>query len=51
LLRMILNNEVSKVLIAYPNRLARFEMLEEVCRAHNCEIACRTGRTKLQDES
>ena len=35
LLRMILNNEVSKVIIAYPDRLVRFgfEMVEEVCRA------------------
>ncbi|BFI75816.1 IS607 family transposase [Sulfurisphaera ohwakuensis] len=40
LLRMILNNEVSKVVIAYPDRLVRFgfEILEEVCKAHNCEI-------------
>ena len=40
LLRMILNNEVSKVVIAYPDRLVRFgfEIIEEVCKAHNCEI-------------
>ncbi|WP_126451256.1 IS607 family transposase [Sulfodiicoccus acidiphilus] len=40
LLRMILNNEVSKVVVAYPDRLVRFgfEILEEVCKAHNCEI-------------
>ena len=39
LLRMILNNEVSKA-IAYPDRLVRFgfEILEEMCRAHNYEI-------------
>ena len=38
-LRMILNNEVSKA-IAYPDRLVRFgfEILEEMCRAHNYEI-------------
>jgi len=41
LLRMILKNEVSKVVIAYPDRLVRFgfEVLEEVCKAHNCELA------------
>ena len=41
LLRMILNNEVSKVVIAYPDRLVRFgfEIIEEVCKAHNCELA------------
>ncbi|BBD73111.1 IS607 family transposase [Sulfodiicoccus acidiphilus] len=40
LLRMILDNEVSKVVIAYPDRLVRFglEIIEEVCKAHNCEI-------------
>jgi putative resolvase len=41
LLRMILNNEVSKVVVAYPDRLMRFgfEVIEEVCKAHNCELA------------
>jgi len=41
LLRMILNNEVSKVVIAYPGRLVRFgfEIVEEVCKAHDCELA------------
>ncbi|QKR00872.1 IS607 family transposase [Metallosphaera tengchongensis] len=40
LLKMILNNEVSKVVVAYKDRLVRFgfEILEEVCRTHNCEI-------------
>jgi excisionase family DNA binding protein len=40
LLRMILNNEVSKIVIAYPDRLVRFgfEILEEACKAHNCEL-------------
>jgi len=40
LLRMILNNEVSKVVVAYPDRLVRFgfEIIEEVCKAHNCEL-------------
>ncbi|AAK42026.1 First ORF in transposon ISC1904 [Saccharolobus solfataricus P2] len=40
LLRMILNNEVSRVVVAYPDRLVRFgfEILEEVCKAHGCEI-------------
>jgi len=41
LLRMILNNEVSKVVVAYPDRLVRFgfEVIEEACKAHNCELA------------
>jgi len=36
---MIVNNEVSKA-VAYPDKLVRFgfEMVEEVCRAHSCEI-------------
>jgi predicted site-specific integrase-resolvase len=40
LLRMILNNEVSKIVVAYPDRLIRFgfEIIEEACKAHNCEI-------------
>ncbi|BBD73566.1 IS607 family transposase [Sulfodiicoccus acidiphilus] len=40
LLRMILNNEVSKVVIAYSDRLVRFgfEIVEEVCKARNCEL-------------
>jgi len=49
LLRMILNNGVSKVIIAYPDRLVRFgfEIIEEVCKAHNCELAAlnREGET------
>ena len=41
LLRMILNNEVSKVVVAYPDRLVRFgfEIIEEACKEHNCELA------------
>ncbi|BCS93634.1 IS607 family transposase [Metallosphaera javensis (ex Sakai et al. 2022)] len=40
LLRMILNNEVSKVVVAHQDRLVRFgfEILEEVCKTHGCEI-------------
>ncbi|BCS92246.1 IS607 family transposase [Metallosphaera javensis (ex Sakai et al. 2022)] len=40
LLKMVLNNEVSKVVVAHQDRLVRFgfEILEEVCRAHCCEI-------------
>ena len=40
LLRMILNDEVSKIVTAYPDRLVRFgfEILEEICKAHNCEL-------------
>ncbi|WP_238027511.1 IS607 family transposase, partial [Metallosphaera javensis (ex Hofmann et al. 2022)] len=40
LLKMMLNNEVSKIVVAHQDRLVRFgfEILEEVCRAHGCEI-------------
>ncbi|BDB98247.1 IS607 family transposase [Saccharolobus caldissimus] len=51
LLRMILNNEVSKVVIAYPDRLVRFgfEILEEVCKAHNCEIVVLNNEDKTPE--
>ncbi|BFH72854.1 hypothetical protein SJAV_07980 [Sulfurisphaera javensis] len=40
LLRMILNNKASKIIVAYPNRLLTFgfEILEQVCKTHGCEI-------------
>ena len=52
LLRMILNNEVSKVIIAYPDRLVRFgfEILEEVCKAHNCEIIVLNEEDKTPEQ-
>ncbi|BFI77031.1 IS607 family transposase [Sulfurisphaera ohwakuensis] len=52
LLRMILNNEVSKVVIAYPDRLVRFgfEILEEVCKAHNCEIVVLNKEDKTPEQ-
>ncbi|AWS00135.1 IS607 family transposase [Metallosphaera hakonensis] len=52
LLRMILNNEVSKVVIAYPDRLVRFgfEILEEVCKAHNCEIVVLNEEDKTPEQ-
>ena len=52
LLRMILNNEVSKVIIAYPDRLVRFgfEILEEVCKAHNCEIVVLNKEDKTSEQ-
>ena len=52
LLRMILNNEVSKVVIAYPDRLVRFgfEILEEVCKAHNCEIVVLNNEDKTPEQ-
>jgi Predicted site-specific integrase-resolvase len=48
LLRMMLNNEVSKVIIAHPDRLVRFgfEIVEEVCKSHNCEIVVLNRETK-----
>ncbi|QXJ32328.1 IS607 family transposase [Saccharolobus shibatae] len=52
LLRMILNNEVSKIIIAYPDRLVRFgfEILEEVCKAHNCEIVVLNNEDKTPEQ-
>jgi excisionase family DNA binding protein len=52
LLRMILNNEVSKVIIAYPDRLVRFgfEIIEEVCKAHNCEIVVLNKEDKTPEQ-
>jgi len=52
LLGMILNNEVSKVVIAYPDRLVRFgfEIIEEVCKAHNCEIVVLNKEDKTPEK-
>ena len=52
LLRMILNNEVSKVVIAYPDRLVRFgfEIIEEICKAHNCEIVVLNREDKTPEK-
>ena len=52
LLRMMLNNEVSKVVIAYPDRLVRFgfEIIEEVCKAHNCEIVVLNKEDKTPEQ-
>jgi len=52
LLRMILNNEVSKVVVAYPDRLVRFgfEIVEEVCKAHNCEIVVLNREDKTPEQ-
>ncbi|MFP3234646.1 MAG: IS607 family transposase [Sulfolobaceae archaeon] len=52
LLRMILNNEVSKIVIAYPDRLVRFgfEIIEEICKAHNCEIVVLNNEDKTPEK-
>jgi excisionase family DNA binding protein len=52
LLRMILNNEVSKVVIAYPDRLVGFgfEIIEEVCKAHNCELVVLNKEDKTPEQ-
>ena len=52
LLRMILNNEVSKIVIAYPDRLVRFgfEILEEICKAHNCELVVLNKEDKTPEQ-
>ena len=52
LLRMILNNEVSKVVVAYPDRLVRFgfEIIEEVCKSHNCELVVLNKEDKTPEQ-
>jgi excisionase family DNA binding protein len=52
LLRMILNNEVSKVVVAYPDRLVRigFEIIEEVCKSHNCELVVLNNEDKTPEQ-
>jgi excisionase family DNA binding protein len=52
LLKMILNNEVSKVIIAYPDTLVRFgfEIIEEVCKAHNCELVVLNNEDKTPEQ-
>ncbi|MGC9135114.1 IS607 family transposase, partial [Caldisphaera sp.] len=52
LLRMTLNNEVLKVVVAYPDRLVRFnfEIIEEVCKAHNCEIVVLDNEDKTPEQ-
>jgi len=52
LLRMILNNKVSKIVIAYPDRLVRFgfEILEEMCKAHNCELVVLSKEDKTPEQ-
>jgi predicted site-specific integrase-resolvase len=52
LLRMILNNEVPKIVTAYPDRLLRFglEIIEEACKAHNCEIVVLNKEDKTPEQ-
>jgi len=52
LLRMNLNNEVSKVIMAYPDILVRFgfEIVEEVCKAHDCELVVLNGEDKTPEQ-
>jgi len=52
LLRMILNNEVSKVIMAYPDILVRFgfEIVEEVCKAHDCELVVLNWEDKTPEQ-
>lgn len=53
LLKMILNNEVNKIVIAYPDRLVRFgfEIIEEICKTHGCEIIVLEKKTKHQNKN
>ncbi|MCD6539048.1 IS607 family transposase [Candidatus Bathyarchaeota archaeon] len=52
LLRMVMNNEVSKVIIAYPDRLVRFgfKILEEFFRSYGTEIAVINHEEKSPQE-
>jgi len=52
LLRMVINKEVSKVIIAYPDRLARFgfKILEEFFRSYGTEIAVINHEEKSSQE-
>ncbi|AAK42072.1 Partial ORF from ISC1904 [Saccharolobus solfataricus P2] len=49
---MILNNEVSRVIIAHPDRLVRFglEILKEVSKVHNYEIVALNKEDKTSEE-
>ena len=52
LLRMVVNEEVSKVVIAYPDRLARFgfKTLEQFFRSYGAEIAVINHEEKSPQE-
>ncbi|EZQ11536.1 transposase [Candidatus Acidianus copahuensis] len=52
LLKMILNNEVSKVVIMYKDRLVRFgnEIIEEVCKTHGCELLVLEDEDKTPEQ-
>ena len=52
LLRMVINKDVSKVIIAYPDRLARFgfKILEEFFRSYGTEIAVINHEEKSSQE-
>jgi len=45
-------DEVSKVVVAYPDRLVRFgfEIIEEVCKAHNCELVVLNKEDKTPEQ-
>jgi len=46
-------DEVSKVVVAYPDRLVRFgfEIIEEVCKAHNCELVVLNKEDKTPEQN
>ncbi len=52
LLKMIINREVSKVIIAYPDRLTRFgfKTLEELFKGYGCEIVVINKEEKTPQE-
>lgn len=52
LLRSVMNNEVSKIVVMYEDRLVRFgfELIETVCSYHNVEIEVIDSTEKTEQE-
>ncbi len=52
LLKMVINREVSKVIIAYPDRLTRFgfKILEEFFKSYGTEIVVINEKAKTPQE-
>ncbi|MFP3229839.1 MAG: IS607 family transposase [Caldisphaera sp.] len=40
ILKLVTERKISRIVVVYPDRLTRFgfKILEEICKAHNCEI-------------
>lgn len=52
LLKSVMNNEVSKIVVMYKDRLARFgfELIETICSYHNVEIEIIDSTEKTEQE-